>query len=164
MRHAPLLTLVAAALALAACAGGTRAPDDRFGHRYGGVAPDGRETVLVEPADSLASFVTLPAVIDSVVVRPEQAEAAPGEGVAVEVLVKGTLPDACATLNAPTQERTGHLVRLTLTMRQPSGALCAQVVRPFRFYVALEGTYAPGSYTLFVNDAAHPFRLRAAGG
>ena len=158
-----LLTLAAAALALAACAGGTRAPDDRYGHRYGGVAPDGRETVLVEPADSTASFVTLPAVIDSVVVRPEHT-AAPGEGVAVEVLIKGTLPDACATLNAPEQERTGHLVRLTLTMRQPSGALCAQVVRPFRFYLPLAGAFEAGHYTLRVNGTAYPFRLRAAGG
>lgn len=164
------LARAAAALALAAglaaCAGAgrPRPPDDEFGHRYGGVAPDGRETVLLAPPDSNVAYVTLPAVLDSVVVRPARAGAPAGAEVAVEALVKGTLPDACTVLDEAVQERASHLVRVTLTMRQPHGALCAQVVRPFRFYLPLTGAYAPGSYTLFVNGVAYPFRIRAEGG
>ena len=45
-------------------------------------------------------------------------------------------------------------------MRQPIDEVCAQVVRPFRFYLILEGGFVPGSYTLTLNGAAHPFRIR----
>ena len=83
----------------------------------------------------------------------------PGEAVPVEVLVKGALPDACSALNAVTQEQTGHFVTMTLTMRQPRGAVCAQVVRPFRFYVRLDGLFAPGSYTLRLNGRVTPFQV-----
>ena len=153
--------VAALAAALAACGGARpRPPDGEYGHRYDGVAPDGRETVLLAPADTAAGFITLPAILDSVAVRPAVAAAPPGTAVPVEVLVKGTLPDACTVLDAATQERAGHLISVTLTMQQPHGALCAQVVRPFRFYLPLEGTYAPGHYTLRVNGAAYPFRIR----
>jgi hypothetical protein len=158
-----LLAVLAVALvaATAAC-GGTRPrpPDGQYGHRYDGVAPDGRETVLLAPADSTAEVIALPAILDSVVVRPAVAAAPPGAAVPVEVLVKGTLPDACTALDEATQARAGHLITVTLTMRQPRGALCAQVVRPFRFYLPLEGTYAPGHYTLRLNGVAYPFRIR----
>jgi hypothetical protein len=140
--------------------GGQRSPDDQFGHRYGGVAPDGRETVLLEPGDSAISYVTLPAILDSVAVRPQVAAAPAGTAVPVEVLVKGTLPDGCTTLDVATQSRVGHLITASLTMRQPHGALCAQVVRPFRFYLPLEGTFEPGHYTFTLNGVAHPFRIR----
>ncbi len=162
MRASRLLVGSALAIVLGACGmfGGARAPDDQFGHRYGGVAPDGRETVLLEPGDSATSYVTLPAILDSVSVRPAVAAAPAGSAVAVEVLVKGTLPDACTTLDVATQRRAGHLITATLTMRQPHGALCAQVVRPFRFYLPLEGTFVPGHYTLTLNGTAHPFRIR----
>lgn len=159
---ARLLASIALSVTLGACGmlGGQRAPDDEFGHRYGGVAPDGRETVLLEPGDSATAYVTLPAILDSVAVRPALAAAPAGTPVAVEVLVKGTLPDGCTTLDVATQERVGHLISATLTMRQPHGALCAQVVRPFRFYLPLAGTFEPGHYTFILNGAAHPFRIR----
>ena len=78
----------------------------------------------------------------------------------VEVLIKGALPDACAALDEAEQARVVNLIDVTLTMRRPRGALCAQVVRPFRFYLPLDGTFPPGSYTLKVNGAAYPFRIR----
>jgi hypothetical protein len=159
---ARLIASIAPTLLLGACGmlGGQRAPDDEFGHRYGGVAPDGRETVLLDPGDSATAYVTLPAILDSVAVRPAVAAAPAGTPVAVEVLIKGTLPDACTTLDEVTQQRVGHLISATLSMRQPHGALCAQVVRPFRFYLPLEGTFEPGHYTFTLNGAAHPFRIR----
>lgn len=156
--------LFVAALFVAACAssGETAAsPDDQYGHRYEGVAPDGRETVLLTPPDSSETYLTTPAVLDSVAVRPARRAALPSEAVPVEVLLKGALPDACSELNAATQARAAHLINVTLTMRRPSGAVCAQVVRPFRFYLPLEGDFPPGAYTLTVNGAAYPFRIRA---
>ncbi len=159
------LLFLAAGLALAACtgSGGSTAPSDaEYGHRYEGLAPDGRETVLITPPDSAVSYVVTPAVLDSVLVRPARTAAAPGEAVPVEVLVKGALPDACSALNPPEQSRAANLVAVTLTMRRPRETACAQVVRPFRFYLPLEGTYPPGAYTLTLNGAAYPFRIRAA--
>ncbi|MEL6615657.1 MAG: hypothetical protein AAFQ43_07965, partial [Bacteroidota bacterium] len=95
MRAAALL-LVACALPLAACSGGGEAAepsgDSRYGHRYTGVAPDGRETVLLTPADSFVRVLVYPAVLDSVAVRPEKRAVASGEEIGVEVLLKGTLP------------------------------------------------------------------------
>ncbi len=155
-RAAVLLTL---GLALAACSGSrTRTGDQRFGHRADGWGPDGRETLLIgAPTDSSGVFIYT-AVVDSVAVRAA-VPSVPGEAVPVEVLVKGALPDACSALNAVTQEQTGHFVSMTLTMRQPRGAVCAQVVRPFRFYVRLDGLFAPGSYTLRLNGRVTPFQV-----
>jgi hypothetical protein len=80
----------------------------------------------------------------------------------VEVLVKGALPDACSALDAVTQRQTGHFVTLALTMRQPRGAVCAQVVRPYRFYVRLDSLFEAGSYTLTLNGRTVPFQIRTA--
>lgn len=158
------LALIALTASLAACSGATRTGDARYGDRArtdgDAWADDGRETLLIgPPADSTAFFV-YPAVVDSVAVRAA-GRAAPGEAVAVEVLVKGALPDACSALNAVTQSRTGHFVTLTLTMRQPRGAVCAQVVRPYRFYVSLDDALPAGSYTLTLNGRVTPFQILA---
>ena len=134
--------------------------DEQYGHRCEGVAPDGRETMLLAPPDTTEAYLTTPAVLDSVAVRPARREAPPQDTVPVEVLFKGALPDACSELNAATQSRTANLIDVTLTMRRPRGAVCAQVVRPFRFYLPLDGSLVPGSYTLKVNGTAYPFRIR----
>lgn len=138
-------------LALGACAGAgaSDAPED-----------DGRETVLITAPGDSVRYLVYPAILDGVFVRPSQAAAAPGTEVPVEVLLKGTLPDACSELNAATQSRAGNFVEVELTMRTPRGAVCAQVIRPFRFYLLLEGGFEPGHYTLTLNGAAHPFRIR----
>ncbi|MDX1420590.1 MAG: hypothetical protein R3181_11535 [Rubricoccaceae bacterium] len=157
-----LLVLLTAGL-LAGCSRSreaTRTADEEYGHRYEGLAPDGRETVLLAPTDTTEAFIVTPAVLDSVAVRPARREALPGEALPVEVLIKGALPDACSELDEATQTRAAHLIDVTLTMRRPRGAVCAQVVRPFRFYLPLDGTFQSGSYTLKVNGAAYPFRIR----
>lgn len=159
-----LAALVAVALvaAVGGCAGGLgadRPNDQRYGHRYPGVGPDGRETVLLTPPADSVRYLVYPAIVDSVLVRPARRSVEAGSAIPVEALIKGALPDACSELDDVTQERAGHLIRLTLTMRQPRGPACAQVVRPFRFYVLLDGEYGPGSYTLTLNDTAHPFQI-----
>ncbi len=158
---AAFLVALLAGSASSGC-GGTR-PEARFGQRAGDT-DDGRETVLLAaPADS-AGFLVFPAIIDSVAVRPERAVLAPGEATAVEVLVKGALPDACAEMASATQSRLGHYVTITLDMRTPRDQVCAAVARPYRFYLPLDGTYDAGSYVLTLNGAVHPFQIRERAG
>ena len=140
------------ALMVSACGGLAAAGDE----------DDGRETVLIRPADGDTRYLIYPAILDDVFVRPSQAAAASGTEVAVEVLLKGTLPDACSELDAASQSRAGNFVTVDLTMRTPRGAVCAQVTRPFRFYIVLEGGFEPGHYTMTLNGTAHPFRIREA--
>ena len=52
-------------------------------------------------------------------------------------------------------------MEITLDTRRPRGALCAAVMRPYRFYLTLEGTYAAGPWTLKLNGAAYPFEVKA---
>lgn len=161
MRAALLLFVFALCSACGGSGGASEASgDERFGHRYPGVAPDGRETMLLTPADSVVRVLIYPAVLDSIAVRPERSATTPEAPVSVEVLLKGTLPDACSRLEDAIQMRRGHLIDVELTTRQPRGRACAQVIRPFRFYLPLEGTYGPGSYTLKVNGAPVSFRIR----
>ncbi|MEM6327572.1 MAG: hypothetical protein AAF791_10680 [Bacteroidota bacterium] len=161
---ARLLLFLLATLALVGCSGGGEATspdgDETFGHRYGSLAPDGRETVFLSPPDSVRRVLVYPAVLDSVSVRLERPATLRTKPVRVEVLLKGVLPDACSRLQNAEQIRRGHLINVDLTIRQPRGRACAQVVRPFRFYLPLDGTFEPGSYTLKVNGAALPFRIR----
>jgi hypothetical protein len=162
----PLALALGGVLLLAAVAGCSRSReaarpgDDEYGHRYEGLAPDGRETVLLTPLDSAETYLITPAVLDSVAVRPARRVALPGDAVPVEVLIKGALPDACSELNEAEQSRVVNLIDVTLTMSRPRGTVCTQVVRPFRFYLPLDGTFGPGSYTLKVNGTAYPFRIR----
>ena len=157
-------------LALAACSG-LRAPDaaedlppdERFGHRYEGDAPDRRETLLLQPPEPGAEAFSYPVPLDTVVVRvPHPQTAASAEaGVPVEVLLKGAIPDGCSSLGDVRQERNVNILTVTLDMSRPKGAFCTQVVRPFRFYLPLDGRYTPGHYTLKVNGLVHPFQVFA---
>ncbi len=136
------------------------ATDDRFGSRIEGTDPDGRETIVISPPEQGREWAAYPATFESVTVRPEPVQ---GQPVAVEILVKGAFPDACTELHAVTQERTGNIVDVTLDMRRERGAVCAAVLKPYRFYLMLDGRYAAGPYTLKLNGQAFPFEIRAPG-
>ena len=155
------LALGVSALGLAACSGASTdaasGPDrDRYGYRVG--SDDGRETMLIRPISDSTRYLVYPAVVDSVAVRPA-GRPAPGDAVAVEVLVKGALPDACAELTEVTQTRQARYVTVDLMMRQPRETVCAAVVRPFRFYLVLDGAYPAGSYVLRLNGTTTPFQV-----
>ena len=158
-----LLWIPVAALALAACGGSSGASDgpdrDRYGYRIGS-DPD-RETVLIRPVTDSTRYLIYPAVVQSVDVRPA-GRPAPGDAVAVEVLVEGSLPDTCAELTDLRQSRAGQFVDVTLEMRQPHETVCAAVVRPFRFYIPLDGGFEAGSYTLRLNGSPTPFQVLPA--
>ncbi len=159
----PLLAL----LLVAGCTGAREAPvpDAQFGHRYEDPAPDGRLTATVVPAKEGEEYRYFPASVESVTVRPapfDENMPADSQEVAVEVLIKGALPDACMQLHAFSQERTGNIISATFQMRRAQSAVCATVLRPYRFYVLLEGMYEPGHYTLRLNGRAFPFQVRPA--
>ena len=44
-------------------------------------------------------------------------------------------------------------------MRRPKGAVCTQVVRPYRFYYTLAEPLPPGDYTLKLNGGVNPFTV-----
>lgn len=145
------------ALALAGCAGsrGPAEPGTPFGSRDD--AEEGRETMLITPPDSTQEFFFYPAYASEVVVRPGPAQAGFRP---VELLIKGALPDACTELHDIGQETRGHLIEVTFETRRPKGGVCAQVVRPYRFYYTLDAPLAPGDYTLRLNDSVHPFTVQ----
>lgn len=154
-------------LAAAGCVGSRApaeiSPDQQFGHRYEGQAPDGRRTVSIDPAEGSEQFAYYPATVETVVIRPAPLPAdEPNAATAVEALIKGAFPDGCLQLHSFAQERSGNIVDATLQMRRPHGAVCTSVFRPYRFYVTLEGQYAPGHYTLKLNGRAVPFEVRVA--
>lgn len=161
----PLLTLLILSVA-GGCMGSRqaeRAPDDRFGHRFED-STGGRDTIALAAADSSQDYFYYPAVYDTLHIRPapfDPERPAESQQVPVEVLVKGSFPDACSDLHRVVQERIGHFIEARLDMRRPQGAVCASVVRPYRFYLMLEGTYGPGDYILKLNGRAHAFVVRA---
>ena len=158
------LSLAVLAALIAACAGPSAGGNDnrdrdRFGYRVGS-DPD-RETVLLRPVTDSTRYLLYPAVVDSIGVRPAGRPAA-GDAVAVEVLIQGALPDACAELTGVQQQREGQYVTVQLLMRQPRETVCAAVVRPFRFYLMLDEPYEVGSYVLTLNGTVKPFQVLPA--
>lgn len=138
----------------------TTEPEDEFGHRFEGDSGDGRSTIVITPEDEARTYRYFPATYESVKARVAPVTALnESEGVPVELLIKGAFPDACTVLHDVVQERTGHIITIELTMRRPQGAVCATVMRPYRFYLALDGLYSLGSYTIKMNDRAHPFMV-----
>ncbi|MEM6647165.1 MAG: hypothetical protein AAF730_13030 [Bacteroidota bacterium] len=139
------------------------APDDRFGHRFEDDGPDGRSTLSLSIPDSTTKYFYYPAVVDQLHIRHAPFDASrplDGQGVTVEVLIKGALPDGCTELHDVTQERIAQLINVTLRTRKPQGGLCTTVLRPYRFYLDLDDRFEEGAYTLKVNDQTESFRIR----
>lgn len=155
----PVLTLIVLCAGCQTARQGARQPDEQFGHRVEGVDQEGRETVVLVPPSEESEYRTDLAVYESVTVRPGSASAGI-TGVEVELLVKGAFPDACTELHEVSQVRSGNLIEVTLRTRRPQGAICAAVVRPYRFYLLLDGRYEPGPYNLKLNGDSHPFEVR----
>ena len=159
MTRASCFGLAVLALLCAGCAGsgGAAEPGTEFGQRE--EAEEGRETLLITPPDSAQEFFYYPAYTSEVVVRAGDVG---GGRRPVELLIKGALPDACTELHDIAQERKGNLIEVTFETRRPKGGVCAQVVRPYRFYYTLAEPLAPGDYTLKLNDSVHPFTVQPA--
>lgn len=156
---------LSAAVLLTGCVGSQRAqrpPDEQFGHRYGEESERGRRTIVITPADTARAYFYYPALFDTVHVRPapfRQGIEAEIQRLPVEVLVKGAFPDSCTELDDLEQHRTGNIIEARLRIRRPQGAICAAVMRPYRFYFMLTGEYGPGHYTLKLNEIYVPFQV-----
>jgi len=134
--------------------------EDVYGHRVSGADRDGRTTIAVTPPQEDLEYRLFEATFESVTIRPAAVTSNSAvDGVPVEVLIKGAFPDACSELHEVTQQRAGNLVLVTLTMRRPQGSVCASVLRPYRYYLDLEGTFVPGPYSLRLNESSHPFEV-----
>ena len=138
-----------------------RGEKDELGHRIDGSTEDGRQTIVSSPPDEGTNYRFFAASYESVVIRPALVMAENvGDGVPVEVLIKGSFPDSCSELHGVEQQRAGNLFLVTLTMRRPEGAVCASVLRPYRFYLGLDGLSKPGSYSMKLNDETHTFVIQ----
>ncbi len=135
--------------------------EEQFGHRVEGNSSDGRATIAVTPPEEGTDYRYFAATYDTIVTRSETVSLSNvAAGVPVEVLIKGSFPDSCSQLHDVVQQKAGNLILVTLTMRRPQGAICASVLRPYRFYLTLDGLYSPGPYSLKLNDVSHPFVIR----
>lgn len=154
-------TLFLMAFGLASCislSSNKPLPEDQFGHRLEGTTDDGRTTITINPPAADVEYRYFPAGYESITVRPAPRDS--DEGAQVDILVKGAFPDGCSELHDVSQQRTGHFIEITLQMRRPVGSVCAAVLRPYRFYLTLDGRYAPGAYTLTLNGRTTAFEIR----
>jgi hypothetical protein len=80
--------------------------------------------------------------------------------VQVNVIVRGNLPNGCATIGDIVQERSGQEFRVTITAVQPADVMCADVLVPFEETISLDvvGLKA-GTYTVNVNGIVRSFEL-----
>jgi hypothetical protein len=156
IRSIPTILVV---VLLAACSTtSTVTVDDEgtdFGHRIEGET-DGRRTVVVTPPDDANEYDVSSAVFETVEIRVGRREL---EGTPIELLIKGSLPDACTELHGVNQTRNAGEVIVQLQSRRPRGALCASVIRPYRFYLALDELFSAGRYTLDLNGRSQPFSV-----
>ena len=79
--------------------------------------------------------------------------------VQVQVVVRGTLPDACTEIGEIRQSRDGETVSVTIETHRPADALCAQVLVPIESVVPLEGSFPPGTYAVTVNGVSASFTV-----
>jgi len=163
MRLALSLLILIGSQSLTGCASVSVAPngEEQFGHRESGDSMDGRSTITVTPPEEGTEYRFFAATYDTAIIRPEVVASSTSDGgISVEVLVKGAFPDSCSQLHDVVQQKAGNLILVTLTMRRPQGAICASVLRPYRFYLELDGQFDPGPYSLKLNDISHPFVVR----
>ena len=153
--------VVAFAVALAGCGTSSEATEEStFGVRI--EEGEERETLLITPpSEDEDEFFYYPAYFSDVEVRtgPMEESRRP-----VELLIRGALPDGCTELHHIGEERRGNLIDVTFEMRKPKGAVCTQVVRPYRFYYTFDQPLSPGDYTLTLNDTVKPFTVQPARG
>ncbi len=157
------MRIVAGALLLVLVISGCRSteqavdPDSLYGHRFEGEAPDGREVIVPRPPRHDEEFFLMPAFVTDVDLRHGDLGADGRRP--IDMRIEGSVPDACTHPNSITEHRLGHIITLEFQLRRDKGAVCAQVVRRFVVYHELADRLAPGSYTLRLNEAVHPFQV-----
>jgi inhibitor of cysteine peptidase len=78
----------------------------------------------------------------------------------VNVIVRGSLNDACTSLGEVTQVRRGSRIHLNVSTVRPADRVCAQVLAPFEKTFSLDVHGLPaGKYTVDVNGVTETFEL-----
>jgi hypothetical protein len=80
----------------------------------------------------------------------------------VQAFVEGGLGDGCTRLQPITQQRTGNTIDISVRSRR-EGEICTMIFQYVNEWVALDGPFEPGSYTVRANDQTVQFRVVAAG-
>jgi hypothetical protein len=75
-----------------------------------------------------------------------------------QAFVQGELGDGCNSLQGIGQQRTDSTFDISVTYKR-QGEVCTMIMQLLNEWVPLDGTFAPGSYTLRVNDQSFTFRL-----
>lgn len=79
----------------------------------------------------------------------------------VNVVIKGSFPDSCTTINNITQARQDSIFFVTVSTKRPSDALCAQVITPFEETAALDVLgLKKGIYEVNVNGVVEAFEFK----
>lgn len=152
-------------LLAAALAGGCRTaapppeadPDEVFGHRFETADPAGRAVATLQAPPPGEEHFVFAAVLSDVRIRqgdPDEAGRRP-----VELILFGALPDACTELLRVDEVHMGRMLHVRLEIWRPQGAICAQVVRRYRFYHELRAPLEPGAYVLHLNHKVVPFQV-----
>ena len=142
-----LATLMITALALTGCT-----LTDLFGVQPNG--DDDGAPVNPEPTPTLATIEGDLLQIDSVDVLI--LESFP---VQVNVVVRGTVPDACTQIGQVTQQRTDNQIEITVATTRDPNAFCAQVLTTVEETIAIPGDFPPGDYAVTVNGVTESFRV-----
>jgi hypothetical protein len=75
-----------------------------------------------------------------------------------QAFVEGEIGDGCNSLQPINQQRTDRRFDIAVTFRR-QGEICTMIMQMLNEWVPLNGTFAPGDYTLRANDRTVQFRL-----
>jgi hypothetical protein len=75
-----------------------------------------------------------------------------------QAFVEGEIGDGCNSLQPINQQRTDRRFDIAVTFRR-QGEICTMIMQMLNEWVPLNGAFAPGDYTLRVNDRTVQFRL-----
>jgi hypothetical protein len=115
----------------------------------------GQPDTVATPTSGSDSFVRSLANVEDLEIR--MLESFP---VQVEVVVRGSLPDSCTTIEGIVKNREGNTFTIGLGTVRPSEAVCVQTARPYEEVIALEVEGLPaGGYTVIVNGVSEAFDL-----
>jgi len=70
----------------------------------------------------------------------------------IELAVSGYQPDGCDFPVIVDQSQTGSTITVSIYREMPADMMCPAVLRDYAETIHLDGTFAPGTYTVNVND------------
>jgi hypothetical protein len=159
MNRVPGVLILMVVLAASGCMSSSNSQSDPgssesgFGNREND-GDGGRATVVITSVPNADDYVVGPAPFESADVRVGKMS---NGRAPVELLIKGAFPDACTELHGANQTRNQTEIIVEIQARRPGNAMCASVMRSYRFYLTIEGTFESGRYILDLNGVRQGF-------